>query len=59
MIVLGWLKNNLIDYVVSSNEVPEGRPQPFMIKELMKRANVTDSKKVIKIGDTEVDVREE
>ena len=55
---LGWLKNNLVDYVVSSNEVKEGRPQPYMIQELMKRANVTNSKKVIKIGDTEVDMRE-
>ncbi|MEP6684379.1 MAG: HAD hydrolase-like protein [Parafilimonas sp.] len=55
---LGWLKNNVIDFVISSNEVKEGRPQPFMIQELMKRANVTDSKKVIKVGDTEVDVRE-
>lgn len=55
---LGWLKNNLIDYVISSNEVKKGRPQPYMIQELMKRANVTNSKTVIKIGDTEVDVRE-
>lgn len=55
---LGWLKNGLIDFVVSSDEVAEGRPQPYMIQELMKRANVTDSKKVIKIGDTEVDIKE-
>jgi len=55
---LGWLKNDLIDFVLSSNEAKEGRPQPYMIQELMKRANVTDSKKVIKVGDTEVDVRE-
>lgn len=55
---LGWLKNNLIDFVISSNEAEEGRPQPYMIQELMKRANVTDTKKVIKVGDTEVDVRE-
>lgn len=55
---LGWLKNGLIDYVISSDEVVEGRPQPFMIQELMKRANVSDPKKVIKIGDTEVDIRE-
>ena len=55
---LGWLKNKIVDYVISSNQVKEGRPQPYMIQELMKRANVTDSKKVIKIGDTEVDVRE-
>jgi len=55
---MGWLKNGLIDHVISSDEIPEGRPQPFMIQELMKRANVTDPKKVIKIGDTEVDIRE-
>lgn len=55
---LGWLKNGLIDCVISSNEAKEGRPQPYMIQELMKRANVSDSKKVIKVGDTEVDVRE-
>jgi len=55
---LGWLKNNLIDFVISSNEAREGRPQPYMIQELMMRANVSDPQKVIKIGDTEVDVRE-
>ncbi len=55
---LGWLKNNLIDFVISSDEAKAGRPHPYMIQELMKRANVTDSKKVIKTGDTEVDVKE-
>lgn len=55
---LGWLKNNLIDFVISSDEAKEGRPQPYMIQQLMKRANVSDTKKVIKVGDTEVDVRE-
>src|SRR6478609_5287222 len=28
---LGWLKNEVVDYTVSSNEVPAGRPQPYMI----------------------------
>lgn len=55
---LGWLKNGLVDFFISSNEVVAGRPQPYMIQELMKRANVSDPKKVIKVGDTEVDVRE-
>jgi phosphonatase-like hydrolase len=55
---LGWLKNGLVDFVISSDEVAAGRPQPFMIQELMQRANVTDPKKVIKIGDTEVDIKE-
>jgi phosphonatase-like hydrolase len=55
---LGWLKNGLVDFIISSDEVAEGRPQSFMIQELMKRANVADPKKVIKIGDTEVDIKE-
>lgn len=55
---LGWLKNNIIDFVISSNQAKEGRPQPYMIQELMKLAKVTDPQKVIKVGDTEVDVRE-
>ncbi len=55
---LGWLKNKMIDFVISSNQVQEGRPQPYMIQELMKRANVSDPKTVIKTGDTEVDINE-
>lgn len=55
---LGWLQNDMIDYVISSNEVKAGRPQPYMIHEMMKRANVDDPRKVIKVGDTEVDVNE-
>lgn len=55
---LGWLKNKMVDYVISSNQAKEGRPQPYMIQELMKQANVSDPKKVIKTGDTEVDINE-
>lgn len=55
---LGWLRDDKIDYVICSNEVPAGRPQPFMIRKLMETAGITDSKQVIKIGDTEVDINE-
>lgn len=55
---LGWLKNKKIDYVISSNEVIAGRPFPYMIEELMLKAKINDAKKVIKVGDTEVDVNE-
>jgi phosphonatase-like hydrolase len=55
---LGWKDNNLIDQVISSDEVEEGRPAPFMINELMKRLNVENSSEVMKVGDTEVDVTE-
>ena len=55
---LGWLKNGVVDYVVSSNQVAAGRPQPFMIQKMMAAAGIDDPKQVIKIGDTEVDVNE-
>ena len=55
---LGWLKNNIIDCMVCSDEVPKGRPYPFMIEKIMQQVGVIDSQKVIKVGDTEVDVNE-
>lgn len=55
---LGWLADGVIDYVVSSDEVPAGRPQPYMIQRMMSEAGIDDTKQVIKVGDTEVDVLE-
>lgn len=55
---LGWIRNKMIDYVISSDEVPAGRPFPYMIQNLMKIAGITDTKSVIKIGDTESDIHE-
>jgi phosphonatase-like hydrolase len=55
---LGWLKDGVVDYTVSSNEVSAGRPQPYMIQRIMQNVDITDAQQVIKIGDTEVDVQE-
>jgi phosphonatase-like hydrolase len=55
---LGWLKDGKVDYVVSSNEVPAGRPQPFMIQKMMQAAGIDDARQVVKLGDTEVDINE-
>lgn len=55
---LGWTKDKKADFVISSNEVKAGRPFPYMIEEIMRKTNVTDPKKVIKVGDTEADVFE-
>ncbi len=55
---LGWLEDGVIDYVVSSDEVPAGRPQSFMIQRMMNEAGIGDAAQVIKVGDTEVDVQE-
>ncbi|MBS4066870.1 MAG: HAD hydrolase-like protein [Chitinophagaceae bacterium] len=55
---LNWQNGKVVDDVIASDEVEEGRPHPFMIQELMKRHGITDAAKVVKVGDTEVDVME-
>ena len=49
---------DFIDGYISSESVPHGRPEPFMIQELMKRFNITNPKEVIKVGDSKNDILE-
>ncbi|MES2893212.1 MAG: HAD hydrolase-like protein [Bacteroidota bacterium] len=55
---LQWLETGLVDCVRSSDEVPQGRPHPYMIQAIMKELKLTDVSRVVKIGDTEVDINE-
>ena len=55
---LGWLDQGLIDYVGSAEQIGVGRPNPKMIHDAMERLNITDGSKVVKIGDTVVDIQE-
>lgn len=55
---LGWDRAAFINAVICSDEVPEGRPHPYMIRSLMQQLGVTDAADVVKVGDTEVDVNE-
>jgi phosphonatase-like hydrolase len=55
---MGWEKDGFIDCSVTSDEVPEGRPAPFMIHQIMAETGVKDPEKIIKIGDTVSDIRE-
>lgn len=58
---IGWLKNgksDIIDYTITSDEVAEGRPSPYMIFKAMELMKVYDVRKVIKIGDTPSDLAE-
>jgi phosphonatase-like hydrolase len=55
---LQWIERGIADDYIASDEVEEGRPQPFMIQALMQRAGIDDPEEVIKIGDTEVDINE-
>ena len=54
-------KFNMTDFIddyISSEEVDFGRPYPYMIHALMKRNNIFTINHVIKIGDTEMDIKE-
>lgn len=55
---LGWNTNVMIDHVISSDEVPEGRPHPYMIRSIMEALGIKDAALVAKVGDTQVDIEE-
>ena len=55
---LGWDTASFIDEVICSDEVPEGRPFPFMIEQLMQKLNISYAEDVAKVGDTKVDIEE-
>lgn len=55
---LQWKDKGLVDDYIASDEVEEGRPQPFMIQALMQRNGIGDPAEVVKVGDTEVDINE-
>lgn len=55
---LGWQDNMLIDTVVCSDEVQEGRPHPYMIRKIMEILDVRETAHIVKVGDTSVDVLE-
>jgi len=55
---LGWERAGLIAASVTSDEVEHGRPHPFMIRSLMKRLGVEDSRAVAKVGDAPADLLE-
>ncbi len=55
---LGWRTGYLIDAVVSSDEVENGRPAPDMIRMIMRYFGITDPGLIVKVGDTESDMEE-
>lgn len=55
---VGWKNSPLIDLTVASDEVKRGRPFPDMIQRMMELLEIEDTREIIKIGDTEVDVNQ-
>ena len=51
-------RSELIDKTICSDEVAHGRPHPDMIKSLIGDLDIASANCVLKIGDTEVDVKE-
>jgi phosphonatase-like hydrolase len=55
---LGWQPPAAVDAVVTSDDVPRGRPFPDMIRSLMAQLGISDARHVAKVGDTCVDLEE-
>jgi phosphonatase-like hydrolase len=55
---LQWREKGLVDYLIGSDQVEYGRPEPLMIRHIMEALNIHNPNEVAKVGDTEVDIRE-
>jgi phosphonatase-like hydrolase len=57
---LGWTigagNDHLLDAVVTTSQVPAGRPAPYLIHHAMELTGVTDVRRVLAAGDTVVDL---
>jgi phosphonatase-like hydrolase len=54
---VGWLVGEHLDAVVTTSDVPAGRPAPYMIHLAMQRTGAADVRSVLAAGDTVVDVQ--
>lgn len=50
--------DEVVDAYISSYEVPQGRPYPYMVHRLMERLNIESVKRVAKVGDSVRDIEE-
>lgn len=55
---LNWEKGKQFDELVTATEVNKNRPNPDMIRYAMEKFGIKDSKTVIKVGDSTIDVEE-
>ncbi|MEG0928274.1 MULTISPECIES: HAD-IA family hydrolase [Chryseobacterium] len=55
---LNWRENVHFDALITADDVLESRPSPEMILLAMKKFNITEANKVLKAGDSVIDVEE-
>ncbi|MCT2563581.1 HAD-IA family hydrolase [Chryseobacterium herbae] len=55
---LQWKENIHFDALITADDVSESRPSPDMINLAMKKFNITEPEKVLKAGDSVIDIEE-
>ncbi|MFV8370008.1 phosphonatase-like hydrolase [Flavobacterium sp. LB2R40] len=55
---LGWVVGETIDGLITADDVKNGRPEGDMILLAMKNTGVIDAEKVMKVGDSAIDIEE-
>ncbi|WP_288457757.1 phosphonatase-like hydrolase [uncultured Chryseobacterium sp.] len=55
---LGWKENAHFDALITADDVSESRPSPEMILLAMKKFNIQEPEKVLKAGDSVIDIEE-
>lgn len=55
---LGWKKGTHYDALITADDVSESRPSPEMILLAMKKFNIHEAEKVLKAGDSVIDIEE-
>lgn len=55
---LGWIQGEHYDISITSDEVTEGRPYPYMIFKAMEKLQIASIEEVAKVGDTVSDLQE-
>ncbi|MBU3026846.1 phosphonatase-like hydrolase [Zobellia galactanivorans] len=55
---MNWVKGEQYDALVTADDVLEGRPNPAMISKAMEILEVSDANKVLKAGDSIIDIEE-
>ena len=58
IVKLGWEESNQFDLLITASDVDNNRPWPDMILLAMSKLNILDPKKVLKVGDSTVDIQE-
>lgn len=55
---LQWKENVHFDALITADDVSESRPSPDMIKLAMKKFNIVEASRVLKAGDSVIDIEE-